>query len=159
MRSAERRLQFQTLWLAGAVWVALLQVAPIAIWWVRDRLDPRTAFSFISNWQGIAFPAAFILFAILYALVEEALRLPIRRQLGWMHFAMQFAAVNLIYFPAIVLIALGGARRAFGLAESLQWLLSAGYLLALASLVAFVLLLIDALRNRFGHSHPKPMAP
>jgi len=43
MRSAEKQLQFQTLWMAGARWVALLTVAPIAIWWVRDRLDPRIA--------------------------------------------------------------------------------------------------------------------
>ena len=148
------------LWLLGALYVS---VAP---WLFPPRpLPPAPGeWSYVIRHEHYVFSlaAASLFFAALYFFLETALRLPLRRWLKLIHFGAMFLGVNLILLPTQIL-RLGGLPKGgsdpipfFELCNAIS---SAGYLITLAGLGVFVLLLIDATWRQIRPSHLTPVAP
>ncbi|HEY1753544.1 MAG TPA: hypothetical protein VGG29_19965 [Caulobacteraceae bacterium] len=159
MRSFRFRFGFAALWLLGAALVAGAQASE-----QLAALRPafRGTYYVISHPQiAISFPAAFLVIAAVYWVLEAA-RLPMRRPLAWAHFAATALGVALLFAPRLLLSPLDEPRRGvdpMAAFELLSRVSMAGYALIFAGIALFILLLIDAGRRRIGPSHPAAVAP
>jgi len=141
--SAPKPSRLVLTWLICAVPLGLLSVPE---WLELRRLRFMLVHIFILLHPALSFTVLFLVFAGVYFLLDDVLRLPYRRRRAWIHFALTAAAAVMVVGPRPALAVLPGLSS--GQIETLTnlggqantW----GYVLALLSFWVFARLLIEA---------------
>jgi heme/copper-type cytochrome/quinol oxidase subunit 1 len=143
------RSGFALLWLLGAGSVAAAQALAFA----APATLHDTFYVIVHPQYVIGIPAAFVLIAAVYWVLESAARLPLRRWLAWGHFGATALGVALLSVPRLMLPLIAEPERTIDPVATfalLNRVTAAGYLLIVGGMALFVLLLIDAGWRRLG---------
>ena len=146
---ARRPMSLPLLWLGGMIAVVLLGAVEIPIPGADDYSIHDTYYVIAHVHYTLSIAAAFAVFAFAYWLMDRLLSRGYSRTLGVIHFAATLAGMVLMAVPSLAVRALNPSRvQLIGTYHALNGVSSAGYLLSLAGLVIFAVVLIDAVRRR-----------